>query len=798
MDVQRRIENASLFVLIGLVALRPLIGESYDSAGSAVTDALGVVSDPKPLATLIFDVLILASSCGWLLARMIGSPRSYRRTGLEWGTALVAVAGIVSCLVAGNKRLAINATIDWLCLPLLAIALVQLLRAPWQRKLLLAAVLASACVTAAQCMEQCFSFNETWTHYQSIKTDFWARQGVELDSSKVELFEKRMQAREATGFLPHSNVAGSYLVLCGLAGIGLTAAQWRRWGTGAKNLIAALCTIGTASVLVAVALTKSLGAAVSGVAGLALWIVLRRFREWIDANRVRTWIIAWLCVVAGAGAVGGYGLLRGSLPGWSLTFRWQYWQASSKLIADHWATGVGRENFGRHYLRYKAIESPEEVANPHDLFVQAAADWGLLGLVGIVVMALGASYRFAVGPPARSPPGAEEAAFPTRSTMMLWTVGLLLVVTVGRLPLLGTADPNFLYYSTVVTGVVWLLGFIVFMARLSGEPVVRTSRGEGRVARAEARGSEIVTAVALGLFAFLLQDTINFAMFVPGSDTTFFALLGYCLASRGAPGDRSVMGEPSARLDVMPTSVVPPLVGGAVALAARRARGGATIWLALATGLGAMGLVLWLGVIPVALSQYHLDRAQRAVAVGLGGLINEHAASRSYDAASTSDPFDPTPEVARAQWLVGLVGTSPGQEAVLKRRAVKAISAAVKRDPLNVQLYRMRSRLYLDLAEGTQTKDAYIYLATIQDARRALELYPLNPAGIVALADVQAAAGEALGSEKLMREALASYGEAIRLDDRRLPWETFHRLGTKARDEIRAKIRRVEERLGQP
>ena len=30
------------------------------------------------------------------------------------------------------------------------------------------------------------------------------------------------------------------------------------------------------------------------------------------------------------------------------------------------------------------IESPEEVANPHNLFVQAAADWGIPGLVGML------------------------------------------------------------------------------------------------------------------------------------------------------------------------------------------------------------------------------------------------------------------------------------------------------------------------------------------------------------------------------------------------------------------------------
>jgi tetratricopeptide (TPR) repeat protein len=206
--------------------------------------------------------------------------------------------------------------------------------------------------------------------------------------------------------------------------------------------------------------------------------------------------------------------------------------------------------------------------------------------------------------------------------------------------------------------------------------------------------------------------------------------------------------------------------------------------------------VVEIGVIPVARARYHLDLAQQAAAVPLVGPVNEHAAFRSYDAASASDPFDPTSEIARAQWLVGLTGTSPEQRALLQRGAVEALTGAMQRDPFNIQLPRMRSRLYLDLAENTGKEDDY--RAAVEDARRALELYPLNPAGIVALADVHAAAGEALGSEKLMREALANYGEAIRLDDRRLPWETFHRLGTKAKDEIRAKIRRVEERLGQP
>jgi len=724
--VHRRIENLSLLVLIGLVALRPLVGESYDSAGNTLTEALGVVSDPQPLATLVFDLLILGSTCGWLAARAMGSPRPYRRTGLEWGTALVAVAAVVSCFFAGNKRLAINATIDWLCMPILAIALVQLLREPWQRRVLLAAVLASACVQAAQCMEQYFSFNETWAHYLKIKSDFWTKQGVALDASKVELFEQRMRARESTGFFPHSNVAGSYLVLCFFAGLGLIATQWRSLRQGGYALHPFLCAVGTALMFVGVMLTKSLGALLSGLAGLALWIIGRWFATRIDAHRARAWTIAWLCVLAGAGAVIGHGMYHGSLPGWSLTFRWQYWQASSHLIADHWMTGVGRENFGRHYLRYKSMESPEEVANPHSLFVQAAADWGLLGLIGVLVMALQASFRFVTPHPARSPPMSSGSAKPNRSTTIAWTIGLLLVVTLGRLTLLGNADPNFLYYSTVITGFVWLLGFVVFMGTA--------------VARAESRGSDTGTAVAVGLFAFLVHDMINFAMFVPGSVITFFGLLGYCLAERS---------NESAE----------PKVNAAASLAER--------WFPLGVGVAATVLVCWIGVFPVARAKSHLRAGQ-------------------FDAASSSDPFDPTPEVARAQWL----------QSSAPRAAVEALTTAIRRDPFNVGLPRMRAKLYLDLAQSTGNEGDY--LAAIDDARRALELYPLNPAGVASLADFQAAAGEALKSDMLMRQALANYDRAIQLDNQRLWWETLHRMGEGDKAEILSKIRRLRERIKEP
>ena len=144
-----------------------------------MTQALGNVSDPSPVRTLVFDALILLSACGWLAARAIGPGRRYRRTGLEWGLGLIAVAVVISCIFAGNKRLAVNASVDWLCYPVLTIALVQLMHKPWHRRLLLAAVLGAALAQTGQCFEQYFvGFEETKNHYESIKADFWGRQGV--------------------------------------------------------------------------------------------------------------------------------------------------------------------------------------------------------------------------------------------------------------------------------------------------------------------------------------------------------------------------------------------------------------------------------------------------------------------------------------------------------------------------------------------------------------------------------------------------------------------------------------------
>ena len=361
--------------------------------------------------------------------------------------------------------------------------------------------------------------------------------------------------------------------------------------------------------------------------GLVLWIALRQTRGWCAANRSKAFLIGWLIVGAGGLATVTYGLARDTLPHMSLRFRWQYWSASADLVADHWLTGVGRENFGRHYLEYKTIASPEEVANPHNLFVQAAADWGLAGLTGLVALLLGGSWAL-TGYVAREnqPLGAAAAAEPLPSIWPVVVVGLLVVCGL-RIPLLGTTDPNYVYYITITNGFVWLIAFCCFAYARPGGDRKRPEQLERTV------GDDDVllnTGLTVALVAFLIHDLINFAMFVPATATTFAALLGVRLSR---PNDRpEPVGSPRNRRARL-VAIAATLLVGAIVLAF---------------------------VLPVARAQHYLARARRMAGLHGPGFLDAQGADRAFLRAGLVDPLDPTAYSDRAAWLASISLSRPG------------------------------------------------------------------------------------------------------------------------------------------
>ena len=85
-----------------------------------------------------------------------------------------------------------------------------------------------------------------------------------------------------------------------------------------------------------------------------------------------------------------------SWPGWAPGDLAESWRAALAVIRDHWATGVGLENFGHHYLEHKAASAPDAVTDPANLWLSAWSQLGLAGVaasVGLVALAVRAWFR---------------------------------------------------------------------------------------------------------------------------------------------------------------------------------------------------------------------------------------------------------------------------------------------------------------------------------------------------------------------------------------------------------------------
>ena len=381
----RWLEASALFVLLLVVAMRPLVTETYESARDPISQAIDVPVSLTPAATAGFDLAIWFAAAAAAVAA--GRRRlAWRWTGLEIGWLFMLTGAVLSTVVASNKRLAINCSADWLTAAVLAAAMANLCRDRRRAALVLAVVVASGLTSAARCvMQKRFEYADTWQQYQQMKADFWRKQGVPLDDSRVDLYERRLRAREASGFLALSNAQGAGLALAGFAALAVMTLRSR--GPAQRVVLALLAAI----LLSCIHATGSRGAMLAALLSLGLLAAVWHFREVLRRRWRPLLAAAWLAIAVAAAGVVVYGRSHGGLPGSSLNFRWQYWQVTRAIIADHFLVGVGAGNFDRVYLSYKPIAFPEEIKDPHNFLLSIFAQWGVLGAAGLAAALVGAS-----------------------------------------------------------------------------------------------------------------------------------------------------------------------------------------------------------------------------------------------------------------------------------------------------------------------------------------------------------------------------------------------------------------------
>ncbi len=736
--VKRWAEPLALFVLLAVVGLRPTIQESFHTGELGITAALKDIQDPWAATTLVIDAIVLGVCALVLFRRSTVSPKSYVYCGLELGAAVLLIAAVLSCIFAGDKRPALNASIDLLSTIVLALTLVQLLDTRWKVCLLLAVVIGSGAANAAQCVEDIYSFKDTKTEYLQHRDEMWAEQGVSLDSPEVKLFEQRLEANEADGFFVLSNVAAGYMLLPAFAALGLTISSVasRRW----EGVIAAVV---VAALVVGIILTGSRGAFVGGICGILLLIV-RVVWPGVFRRRGRTIVrVGWIVVAAGIALVIVVGVVRGGLPGSSLDFRWQYWKASARMFVHHPLVGVGAENFGDHYLRYKSITSPEEVKNPHDFIVQFATEYGTPGLIAVILLLGGGSLaasRFAGGMAQSSADGARGVNV---RLVALWLAGIAAAIFLPRTFLLGSRQAALIVWMTSFGVLTWAGGAGLTLAALR-------SNEEDTAWR--------ITLAALncGLLAFLIQDTINFALFVPGARTTFLALYAASVAGRSPRGATpSTSRAQSSRTELVV--------------------------------VGAFVLCVVIALLPPLRAETDL-RAARA-AVRKGGPEAARAKQLYVDAARL-DPLDTTAPAELTRYLVASA-QHEDREAAMRTLtwALEEIRTAIDRSPFDFSLRRQLARILARRAWLSGNRERYD--GAVAAMRKAIELYPERPLSYVELGDYL----RAVGAPETIREAIDSYQKALDLNARRPEWEVYRRLSPEMIKGIHERIEQSQQMI---
>ena len=698
--------------------------------------------------------LLAAGGIGLATLWIALTRRRWQFTWLEAGALLMVLAALISIPFASDKRLAIYTAIDTV-LPLLAAAvLYQLLSysAVWRRALL-AALLA---MTAANCWKasvQRYSEQEqVWQNYQQNKAAHLARMGLSPQDPDAMIYEARLMARQPMGYFQHPNVLASFAAL-GLVGtlVALTGWDWRgvrraatpeeAGGRSRKILITAVILLAVLAAwhFAVMAWVGSAGAwagllAAAAAVPAAWWLRNQPKRLAIILAGTLLVLQAALVILA-LRASSLYPKLAaqgGKVK--SLAVRLNYWEGALRLFAENPLTGVGPGQFPQHYLTIKPIYATEGVVFPHNWLLNIAADWGTLGVAGLLLALGGVGWTIArtLSLPPQTDSGSTPAALLPAGLVVL---GCWLLAISDLSP--GTSAGSVL----VPLGISLVLAAAASLSTLGGQ-----------------LGQVVLLA---GLVAFFVHGTVETAPSIPGAAGPFWAMAALAMTWKG----------PQPEAD--PEPVLP----------AQRRLTRASLIFVSASAVA----VLALAVQPMRAVSL-MCQAQKALAAG-----QPEQTVQLFRAAAQIDRLDPLPLSAAALLQQRLIPYRPANELHYLREAVEFYQGAVQRDPVNYIRWRNLAiaRMYL----ACRVDDLRGVDEALRTMEHSLRLYPNNPEGWLELARM-AAVTNASGIEQpgLLKIAIAATDKALTLDEG-WPAEDARKFNSDKRSELQRMRQDLVHRL---
>ncbi len=357
----------------------------------------------------LFQVLlILLSGLAMSFAKPSDSPcrDTVSSDSLHWVcrvlTALIIVWMLISTSAAtmyADGRAAWNGFWHVTALLLLGWQLRNLCHIPGFAKATSRVLVMCGVVLSVYALHQVFvTFPETRAAYERNPDAVLAQLSIDAPpgSSLRAGYESRLYSSEPTATFALTN---SLAVVLSGAIVFVTVLMFEiaRQRTASRKVLIALLAM-DALLIWPWLLTKSRTAYLSVLAVFAIlgvmWLIKRRTNS-LDKSLLPEKIgiqVPLLFVILGLGIfVGGITLLSSdtliiSEAPKSLLYRLEYWQASSRMILDHWLTGVGLGNFQSYYPRYKLPTASETIADPHNWMFDIAATSSTIVLAAVVMI----------------------------------------------------------------------------------------------------------------------------------------------------------------------------------------------------------------------------------------------------------------------------------------------------------------------------------------------------------------------------------------------------------------------------
>jgi tetratricopeptide (TPR) repeat protein len=267
---------------------------------------------------------------------------------------------------------------------MLVFAARQWLKTPGDVRALAAVFLATVAGLSAYAVAEALVFRpELQDQYQRDPLRVLRDAGIQPGTTNHKHFEDRLANTEPTATFALTNSLAGVLApaLVLLAGLFVASLTREGWNASAWRYLLPL-----ALIAVILVLTKSRTAILATLGGLALVLVYGTgFGKRVDWRiPLVLGLIAVMAVVGGA-VSGGLDVEMLSEAPKSVLYRFQYWQATSAIIADYPLLGCGPGNFQDTYQHYQLPEASENIADPHNFIFEIWATGGTLAAVALVV-----------------------------------------------------------------------------------------------------------------------------------------------------------------------------------------------------------------------------------------------------------------------------------------------------------------------------------------------------------------------------------------------------------------------------